>query len=198
MTHFRKHLTEVLAELNELVTTEGAKEAPDDEDRNGKNGGGNESVPRPASREAKPNSKKLFGEQVEPVIGQKAKPLTYRESVRKQYLTVSKKRKPGPKTIRKTIRRQLTKPRNHYLASKNAAVHAAQPQSVTRFARTVPLAALDVQRAVPLSQRPQREHLSAAFPTDRKRESESASGVRRKNRRQNDERVRVSGSRILG
>lgn len=43
----------------------------------------------------------------EPVIGQTAKPRTYREKARKQFLAVSKQRRPGLKVIRKAIRRQL-------------------------------------------------------------------------------------------
>jgi len=42
-----------------------------------------------------------------PVIGEVAKPRTYREKARRQYLAVSKQRRPGPKVIRKAIRRQL-------------------------------------------------------------------------------------------
>lgn len=43
----------------------------------------------------------------EPVIGREPKPCTYREKARKQYLPVSKKRRPGRKTIRKAIGQQL-------------------------------------------------------------------------------------------
>ncbi|MCK9905292.1 IS5 family transposase, partial [Frankia sp. Cpl3] len=43
----------------------------------------------------------------EPVVGKVAKPRTYREKARKQYLAVSKQRRPGPKVIRKAIKRQL-------------------------------------------------------------------------------------------
>lgn len=39
MTHFRKRLTDVLAELNELVATEGAKETKDDDDNDDRSGG---------------------------------------------------------------------------------------------------------------------------------------------------------------
>jgi hypothetical protein len=39
MTHFRKRLTDVLAELNEIVATEGAKETKDDDDNNDRSGG---------------------------------------------------------------------------------------------------------------------------------------------------------------
>jgi transposase, IS5 family len=42
-----------------------------------------------------------------PVIGKAAKPRTYRENARKQYLGVFKRRRPGPKVIRKAIRHQL-------------------------------------------------------------------------------------------
>ena len=44
----------------------------------------------------------------QPVIGKTAKPRTYREKARKQFLAVSKQRRPGPKVIRKAIRRQLS------------------------------------------------------------------------------------------
>lgn len=191
MTHFRKRLTDVLAELNELVASEGAKETKDDDDSNGASGGGKGKVKRskkrapaaeaeqqtmfveaqvesleaaPPARQttampeipeaAKPVSKahpasdesetqalpnqgtvlmdatcapadvayptdlNLLNEAREkleaiidtlhePVIGQAAKPRTYREKARKQFLAVSKQRRPGPKVIRKAIRRQL-------------------------------------------------------------------------------------------
>jgi len=189
MTHFRKRLTEVLAEINEMVAIEGAKQAKDDDD-NDTNGGmkgkakrankkGTPSVtveqqalftatnvettesttsvepesPKVASSEtlsekeqasvmeseepslpnegtllvdatcapadvAYPTDLNLLNEAREkleamidtlhkPVIGQVAKPRTYREKARKQFLAVSKQRRPGPKVIRKGIRRQL-------------------------------------------------------------------------------------------
>jgi transposase, IS5 family len=43
----------------------------------------------------------------QPVIGKAAKPRTNREKARKQFLAVSKQRRPGSKVIRKAIRRQL-------------------------------------------------------------------------------------------
>ncbi|QCT03680.1 transposase [Paenibacillus algicola] len=46
MTHFRKRLTEVLAELNELVASTGAKETKDDEDSNDASGGAQGKVKR--------------------------------------------------------------------------------------------------------------------------------------------------------
>ncbi|QCT00993.1 transposase [Paenibacillus algicola] len=46
MTHFRKRLTEVLAELNELVASTGAKETKDDDDSNDASGGGQGKVKR--------------------------------------------------------------------------------------------------------------------------------------------------------
>lgn len=192
MTHFRKRLTDVLAELNEIVATEGAKETKDDDDSNDATGGGkgqgkrskkrasDEEVEQQtmfaqsqvASSEAAspvesmatesevPETNKLVCEAHpkstaeweapeqpnqgtvlvdatcapadvayptdlnllnearekleaiidtlhEPVIGQMAKPRTYREKARKQFLAVSKQRRPGPKVIRKAIRRQL-------------------------------------------------------------------------------------------
>jgi IS5 family transposase len=195
MTHFRKRLGNVLAELNEFVATEGVKETKDDDD-NGTNSGmkgkakraNKESTPsdsaeqqtlfeeatdarsaesmtsleqtasepvktEPATTEtisegepesvvesdapshpnkgtmlvdatcapadvAYPTDLNLLNEAREkleaiidtlhePVIGQKAKPRTYREKARKQFLAVSKQRRPGPKVIRKAIRRQL-------------------------------------------------------------------------------------------
>jgi len=42
-----------------------------------------------------------------PDIGRKAKPRTYRQKARKNYLAVAKKRKPTRKAIRKTIGKQL-------------------------------------------------------------------------------------------
>lgn len=192
MTHFRKRLTDVLAELNEIVATEGAKETKDDNDNDDRSGGvkgkakraskksspaaaeqqtmfdpmqteSTESTPPteqaavgpefvetnetvselpPASAAeleaptlpnqgtvlvdatcapadvAYPTDLNLLNEAREkleaiidtlhkPVVGKAAKPRTYREKARKQFLAVSKQRRPGPKVIRKAIRRQL-------------------------------------------------------------------------------------------
>ena len=186
MTHFRKRLSDVLAELNEIVAIEGAKETKDDDDDPSNVSGGGKrkrSTPRAAATETEFEQQALFEEtQVEsaaqtpaaappeaseleideaidstaasetleqpnqgtmlvdatcapadvayptdlnllnearekleaiidtlhePVIGQTAKPRTYREKARKQFLAVSKQRRPGPKVIRKAIRRQL-------------------------------------------------------------------------------------------
>jgi len=200
MTHFRKRLKDVLAELNEIVATQGAKEMKDDDDDNDNARGGMKSrgkrsrkrnfapetvvqetmfdevqahaaeVSAPASEEhdgpeqavkyeqapanepvseegqesvmeaetplasnegtllvdatcapaniAYPTDLDLLNEAREkleaiidalhePVVGQVAKPRTYREKARKQYLAVSKQRRPGPKVIRKAIKRQL-------------------------------------------------------------------------------------------
>lgn len=195
MTHFRKRLMDILAELNEIVATDGAKEMKDDDDNNDSNGGvrGNakqvnkKSTPsakaeqqtmfveaevetaestaasekttlEPANHEVATNEP-IFEENLEsvveseshslpnkgsvlvdatcapadvayptdlnllnearekleaiidtlhqPVIGKAAKPRTYREKARKQFLAVSKQRRPGLKVIRKAIRRQL-------------------------------------------------------------------------------------------
>jgi IS5 family transposase len=194
MTHFRKRLTDVLADLNEIVATEGAKETKDDDD-NDANGGmkgkgkraNKERTPsvtaeqqtmfmaadvdsaestsateqttlKPAALEvvtnetiseeyqvsaaeseaqslpnegsllvdatcapadvAYPTDLNLLNEAREkleaiidtlhkPVIGKVAKPRTYREKARKQYLVVSKQRRAGAKVIRKAIKRQL-------------------------------------------------------------------------------------------
>lgn len=59
----------------------------------------------------------------EPVIGQTAKPHIYREKARKQFLAVSKQRRPGPKVIRKAIRRQLG------FVGRNLAIIAEQAQT---------------------------------------------------------------------
>ena len=189
MTHFRKRLTEVLAELNELVAIAGAKETKDDDDSNDVNGGGKGTVKRSKKRapateveqqtmfveapiessgatpfdqqtttmpeipeatapvskvhpeseapalpnqgtvlvdatcapadvayptdlnllnEAREKLEAIIDTLHEPVIGQAAKPRTYREKARKQFLAVSKQRRPGLKVIRKAIRRQLS------------------------------------------------------------------------------------------
>src|SRR5699024_12689600 len=42
-----------------------------------------------------------------PLIGKQRKPRTYRTNARKQYLSLSKQRKPGKKTIRKAIHQQV-------------------------------------------------------------------------------------------
>lgn len=191
MTHFRKRLTDVLAELNEIVATEGAKETKDDDNNDDPSGGvkgkakrankksaptaaveqqtmfeaesaestpparqtavepefveTNETVseenPAPVAQSEAPalpnkgtvlmdatcapadvayptdlNLLNKAREKLEaiidtlhqPVIGKTAKPRTYREKARKQFLAVSKQRRPGPKVIRKAIRRQLS------------------------------------------------------------------------------------------
>lgn len=46
MTHFRKRLTDVLTELNEIVATTGAKETNDDDDSHDASGGGQGKVKR--------------------------------------------------------------------------------------------------------------------------------------------------------
>lgn len=189
MTHFRKRLTDVLAELNEIIASAGAKEMKDDDNNNGSSGGGGKvkrAKKRPAAAEAEPQTlltqavstevtppmesmaaesevfetnepvsvaqpvsvaeskapalpnqgtvlvdatcapadvayptdlnllneareklEAIIDTLHEPVIGQTAKPRTYREKARKQFLAVSKQRRPGPQVIRKAIRRQL-------------------------------------------------------------------------------------------
>jgi len=193
MTHFRKRLTDVLAELNEIVATEGAKAAKDDDDTNsGMKTSGKRSHKKSASsdtaeqqalftlaeasvgesatgavqepqkapeapvvqaeeatacvaehpseaeseepaknegsllldatcapadiayptdlnllNEAREKLEAMIDTLHEPVVGQASKPRTYREKARKQFLAVSKQRRPGPKVIRKAIRRQL-------------------------------------------------------------------------------------------
>lgn len=189
MTHFRKRLTDVLTELNEIVATEGAK---DDNDNNDPSGGVGGKVKRPKKRtpsteaeqqtlfvetkvesseaappvdqtavvtegleaaapvseehpisaaavqapalpnqgtvlvdatctpadvayptdlnllnEAREKLEAIIDTLHEPVIGRATKPRTYREKARKQFLAVSKQRRPGPNVIRKAIRRQL-------------------------------------------------------------------------------------------
>lgn len=193
MTHFRKRLTDVLAELNEIVASAGAKETKDDDDSNDASGGGKGKVKRSEKRasaaeaeqqamfvearvasseatspvesvapeseiletnepvsevrpesaaeseapalpnqgtvlvdatctpadvayptdlnllnEAREKLEAIIDTLQEPVIGQTAKPRTYREKARKQFLAVSKQCRPGPKVIRKAIRRQLS------------------------------------------------------------------------------------------
>jgi hypothetical protein len=191
MTHFRKRLTDVLSELNEIVATEGAKETNEDDDSNDATGGGKGKGKRSKKRaseeveqqtmfaesqaasseaespvesiaaepevsetndlvcqahpesaaeseapeqpnrgtvlvdatcapadvayptdlnllnEAREKLEAIIDTLHEPVIGQTTKPRTYREKARKQFLAVSKQRRPGPKVIRKAIRRQL-------------------------------------------------------------------------------------------
>lgn len=155
MTHFRKRLADVLAELNEIIATEGAKETKDDD--NDPSGGVTSKAKRANTPAAAVEQQTMFAqaqdestslaelpnkgtvlmdatcapadvayptdlnllnesrEKLEaiidtlhqPVIGKAAKPRTYREKARKQFLAVSKQRRPGSKVIRKAIRRQL-------------------------------------------------------------------------------------------
>ncbi|BFH12630.1 hypothetical protein J6TS7_35680 [Paenibacillus dendritiformis] len=59
MTHFRKCLTDVLAELNEIVASAGAKETKDNDDNNdASNGGGKGKRSRSALLLLKPSSKR--------------------------------------------------------------------------------------------------------------------------------------------
>jgi transposase, IS5 family len=218
MTHFRKRLTDVLAELNEMVATEGAKASKDDDDNKpsgGLAGKGKRTKKKSASSAeaeqqtmftsadipspegpaltgqtlaeptnlpvtvneriseeqeesvakseaatlpnegsllmdatcapadvAYPTDLNLLNEAREkleaiidtlhaPVIGKAAKPRTYREKARKQFLSVSKQRRPGPKVIHKAIRRQLG------YVGRNLAVIAeqVQEQSLTLLSR---------------------------------------------------------------
>ena len=206
MTHFRKRLTHVLAEINEIVATEGVKESKDDDDNNASGGSSVKNRKRqnvssdapcqqtlfsvtevpavsepqssieevPAATEATTVNQKEEAEPIkiqssavadeasaeavaetsaevplaanegtllvdatcapadvayptdlnllneareklesmidtlhQPVRGQTPKQRTYREKARRQFLAVSKQRRPGPKVIRKAIRRQL-------------------------------------------------------------------------------------------
>lgn len=187
MTHFRKRLRDVLAEINEIVATEGAKNDDDDTNSGMKSKGkrarkkstsatveqqtlfeeadvevtesttstelatqepeNHEDATKETISEGKqesvteapllPNEGTMLVDATcapadvtyptdlnllnkareklesiidtlhEPVIGQVAKPRTYREKARKQFLVVSKQRRPGPKEIRKAIRHQL-------------------------------------------------------------------------------------------
>jgi len=177
MTYFRKRLTDVLAELNEIVASEGVKDTKDDDNNNDASGGkvkrpkkrapatdaeyqtmfveapieSSEAAP-PVEQTAKPEAfeatapvseahpvstaeseapalpnqgtvlvdttcapadvayptdlnllneareklEAIIDTLHEPVIGQTAKPRTYREKARKQFLAVSKQRRPAP------------------------------------------------------------------------------------------------------
>ncbi|MEK8127089.1 IS5 family transposase [Paenibacillus filicis] len=186
MTHFRKRLKHVLAELNELIAVAGGKDSKEDDDNDTSGGGkvkqskkrklaaieaeqqmmfmessgatqsveqtvaqpqkpekiesASETHPVESALEAEstqpnqgtvlvdatcapadiayPTDLNLLNEAREkleaiidalhePVIGKAAKPRTYREKARKQFLAVSKQRRPGVKVIRKAVRRQL-------------------------------------------------------------------------------------------
>lgn len=64
MTHFRKRLSDVLAELNEIVAIEGAKEANDEDDHSGSVSGGKRkrSTPCAAATETEFEQQALFEE----------------------------------------------------------------------------------------------------------------------------------------
>ncbi len=112
MTHFRKRLTDVLAELNEIVVSTGAKETKDDDENNDASRGGgkgkrskrhaptaeaeqqmlfveaavesSEAAPPVQQTSAEPEALEAVIDALhEPVIGQTAKPRTYREKARK-------------------------------------------------------------------------------------------------------------------
>ncbi|GIP61343.1 Transposase domain (DUF772) [Chlamydia abortus] len=67
MTHFRKRLTDVLAELNEVVATAGAKETKDHDDNNVSGGGGKVKRSKKRASVIEAEQQTLFAEpQVEP------------------------------------------------------------------------------------------------------------------------------------
>lgn len=217
MTHFRKRLTDVLKDLNEIVATEGAKASEnseqDDDDHDSGSGVSDpfeqqmlfedeevttadpedepaqvetEQAAAPVARKeidsepsvvdsseassvteseapcapnagtllvdatctpadiAYPTDLNLLNEAREkleaiidtlhqPVVGQTPKPRTYRQKARKQFLKVSKKRRPGSKAIRKAIRQQLG------YVKRDLAIIAkqAEEQSLTLLSRKV-------------------------------------------------------------
>ncbi len=132
MTHFRKRFDqETLATINELIV-EKALESKARNSSNDASESDSENGDQPPANQGKlivdatctpadityPTDLKLLNEAREkteqmidcmhaPFVGEHKKPRTYRQKARKDYLALAKQKKPGPKKIRKSIRKQL-------------------------------------------------------------------------------------------
>jgi len=123
MVHFRKRITgEMLSDINERIHQELVKKKQKDTPTEGE-----AEVTRgkllvdatctPADiryptdlsllNEAREKTERIITLLHQPLLGKEKKPRTYRQIARKDYLAVTKKRKPGKKAIRKGIRKQL-------------------------------------------------------------------------------------------
>jgi transposase, IS5 family len=128
MTHFRKRFgQEALAKINESIVLAAREESQDEtcesdeppEDPPAGNGGKLivDATCTPADiryptdlnllNEAREKSEDMIDVMHRPFIGDRAKPRTYRQKARQDYLAIVKQKRPGAKTIRKAVRKQL-------------------------------------------------------------------------------------------
>jgi len=135
MTYFRKRLSaETLFEINETMVKQARKKQqereegkrakkqspPDDKDKQPPSNQGKllvDATCTPADiayptdlkllNEAREKTEAIIDEMHEPFVGKEAKPRTYREKARRQYLAVAKQKRAGAKKIRRAIRQQL-------------------------------------------------------------------------------------------
>lgn len=128
MVHFRKRFDKAtLAKINEMIvlqamapqdTPEPPKEKSDDDppaDNQGKLIMDATCTPADITyptdlkllNEAREKTEEMIDVMHTPSVGKRKKPRSYRQRARQDYLAVAKQKKPGPKKIRKAIRKQL-------------------------------------------------------------------------------------------
>jgi len=135
MTHFRKRLSkEMLQEINERIVAGGCEGEEEDDDKtgpsssSGRDEDGEEGAENrgtliidatctPADisyptdlkllNEARAKTEEIIDRMHEPDIGSTRKPRTYRERAHKEFIALSKQKKPGRVKVRKGIRKQL-------------------------------------------------------------------------------------------
>ena len=127
MTHFRKRFSkEILAEINNMIVANATRQASegsdessgDDQDKPSNHGKlivdatctpADITYPTDLNllNEAREKTEAIIDVLHAPFIGKQRKPRTYRQKARKEYLAVAKQKKPGYKTIRKAIGKQL-------------------------------------------------------------------------------------------
>jgi len=127
MTHFRKRFDkDTLGKINESIVFNALdKEKRDDSQEDSSNDTATanrgklivDATCTPADityptdlkllNEAREKTEEIIDRMHEPLVGFKKKPRTYRQKARKDYLAVAKQKRPGPKKIRKAIRKQL-------------------------------------------------------------------------------------------
>lgn len=128
MVHFRKRFgKETLAKINEMIVLQAkvpqepteTTEPFSDDDQPPANQGKliMDATCTPADisyptdlkllNEAREKTEEMIDVMHAPFLGERKKPRTYRQRARQDYLAVAKQKKPGPKKIRKAIRKQL-------------------------------------------------------------------------------------------
>ncbi len=128
MVHFRKRFDkETLAKINEMIVLQ-AKAPPEPTEATDSRSGDDppaanqgklimDATCTPADityptdlkllNEAREKTEKMIDLMHTPLIGQSQKPRTYRQRARQDYLALTKQKRPGPRKIRKAIRKQL-------------------------------------------------------------------------------------------